>query len=315
MHPRIDPVRRCIDPIGLNKRDYEISPNRDDGSYGCVMTDFDSARPGRSRRTALAALVLAVAGIAAVNGSALAAAPALTPADSTVPARMDYLRDLATPGFYVGQYTYLQCVAASIQMMRNIILDETDYSPATQHSIWRQSRALSVYTGDGGADPYGWSRIMAPLGLGLYRIYGGTTMVDTIHAAARALAQSGRPVGLTVYSGGHAWVLSGVTATRDPAVTDDFTVLTVSISDPLWALSHHAPGTKAPSTWLTMAQLKAAFTPYHDPRRAPSIEGRYVAIVPIPTDAELTRMAGRQLIAPQSIARVPLTVLTSAVSR
>ena len=196
------------------------------------------------------------------------------------------MRDLATPGSYVGQFNYYQCVAASIQMMRNIIYGQADHSAATQHAIWVRSRALSVYTGDGGADPYGWSRDLTLSGTG-YQIYAGTSLADTIHAAARAMAQSGRPAGITVYSGSHAWVLSGITASNNPALTDDFSVISVSVIDPLWTLAKGGSGTIAPSTWLTIAQLKSKFTPYHDPRRAPSIEGRYVAIVPVPTAAEL----------------------------
>ena len=178
------------------------------------------------------------------------------------------MRDLATPGSYVGQFNYYQCVAASIQIMRNMIFGETDHSAVTQHSIWIRSRALSKYNGDGGADPYGWSRYLTQSGHrlpDLRRHVGGRHL----HAAARAMAQSGRPAGITVYSGGHAWVLNGIQATNNPALTDDFTVLSVSVIDPLWTLSKGGSGTLAPSTWLTVAQLSSRFTPYHDPRKAP----------------------------------------------
>ncbi|MGH2512868.1 MAG: hypothetical protein ACRDGQ_09295 [Candidatus Limnocylindrales bacterium] len=259
------------------------------------MTDF-GATAGRRLGRATTGFVLAIAALFALSGAAFAAQPA--PAlDGSVPARLPWMRELASPNSYVGQYTYVQCVAASIQMMTNMITGQASHSAATQHAIWVRARALSEYTGDGGIDPYGWSRYLGQAGVGSYQIYAGTSLADTIQFVARAMAQSGRPAGITVYAGGHAWVISGIRASTNPALSDTFVVQAVSISDPLWTLSRHGPGTFAPSTWFSLTQLKAYFTPYHDPRRAPSIEGRYVAIVPVPSAAELAHdNSARQVI-------------------
>jgi hypothetical protein len=245
-----------------------------------------ATQPNRVGRLGRATAALLLAGVALATFSGAALADGATAA----PPRLPWMRNLATPGTYVGQYTYLQCVAASIQMMRNMIRDQADHSAATQHSLWLQSRALSLYNGDGGADPYGWSRELSAGG-SAYQIYAGTSLDDALHDLARTVAQSGRPGGITVYSGGHAWVIAGITATNNPALTDDFSVISVAVLDPLWTTSKGGPGTIAPGTWLTVAQLKSKFTPYHDPRRAPPLEGRYVAIVPIPTPAELASPA------------------------
>ncbi|MFI5200541.1 MAG: hypothetical protein ACHQXL_09240 [Candidatus Limnocylindrales bacterium] len=262
------------------------------------MSVIQPGRLGGVGRTTAAAL-LAVAALISMSGAALAAQPAAQPtrndASTPAPARLLWMRDFSAPDTYVGQFTYYQCVAASIQMMRNMITGEADHSAATQRSIWIGSRALSKYTGDGGADPYGWSRYLTASG-SAYQIYAGSSMDATLHAAARAMAQSGRPGGITVYWGSHAWVLTGIQATTNPALTDDFTVLSVSVIDPLWTLDRGGKGSVAPLTWLTPAQLKSKFTPYHDPRRAALLEGHYVAIIPIPTAAELANPANTRQV-------------------
>lgn len=282
-----------------------------------------NAHPRRRRRgsQAVAVALLAVSGILALSGAALAADPAASassnPADSPSPApssspapspspspspspvplpappRLSYLSDFATAGSYVGQFDYVQCVGASVQMMRNMILDTSDHSPSIQRLLWYRARHWSRYTGDGGADPFGWAAVLTYTSAGPYRVYAGQSVTATLHAIARAMAFSGRPVGVTVWRGSHAWVISGVTATNDPARTDNFTVMQVSVTDPLWTLLRHRHGILAPSSWLTVAQFAAAFLPYHDASRNAAIQGRYVAILPVPTVSELTLTNGR----------------------
>jgi hypothetical protein len=280
------------------------------------MTDFDPGRPSQLRRAAAVGL-LALSGILAFNGVVLAG-DLNVPSSSSLPGavappRLSYLTDLSTTGSYVGQFNFVQCVGASVQMMRNIVLGQSDHSAYMQHLLWYRARHWSKYNGDGGADPYGWATVLTFTSAGNYRIYAGRSVADTLHAVARAIAQSGRPVGVTVWRGTHAWVISGVTATNDPAKTDDFTVLTVSVTDPLWTLLHGRRGILAPATWLTVAQFRSAFLPYHDPRRDPAIEGRYVAILPVPTATELALAVGRPVLtfgvtgSTQSPARPPMT--------
>ncbi len=254
------------------------------------MTRFHRG-PGRRAGRAVTIALLAISSLLAFSGGALAADPVATPA----PPRLSYLTDLATPGSYVGQYNYVQCVGAAVQMMRNMVLDTADHSPYMQHLLWYRARHWSKYSGDGGADPFGWAAVLTFTSAGPYRVYAGRSVADTLHAIARAMALSARPVGVTVWRGSHAWVISGVTATNDPAKTDNLTVLKVSVTDPLWTLLRGRGGIHAPSTWLTVAQFSAAFLPYHDASRNRAIEGRYVAILPVPTVSELTLTSGRSV--------------------
>ncbi len=258
----------------------------------------DQARPRHRFRRSAAAVLLALGGLIALNGVALGATPAglsqAQLASGVAPPRMAFRLDLSTSGYYVGQYNYVQCVGASVEMMRNMVLGQADHSAWMQHLLFTRARQWSRYSGDGGADPYGWAAVLTFTSAGPYAAYGGRTAGDTVHALAKAMAISGRPVGVTVWHGSHAWVVSGITATDDPARTDAFTVLTIAVTDPLWTLAHHH-GVLAPSTWLTVAQFNTYFQPYHDPKRSPGIEGRYVAVVPVPTSNELAAAIRRPI--------------------
>lgn len=48
------------------------------------------------------------------------------------------------------------------------------------------------------------------------------------------MRETGRPVGLLVWRGRHAWVRAGFTATADPREIDDFKVLEAIVLDPLY---------------------------------------------------------------------------------
>ena len=96
------------------------------------------------------------------------------------------------------------------------------------------------------------------------------------------MATTGRPAGIVVWRGTHAWVLTGFEATADPRATDDFRVITVRMADPLWPYWHvRKRAIYRPGTRLSMTTLKRNFTAYHDSRRDDRIEGKYVAIVPL----------------------------------
>lgn len=45
---------------------------------------------------------------------------------------------------------------------------------------------------------------------------------NALRKAAHMMRKTGKPVGIVVWRGAHAWVMSGFTATADPALTVDF---------------------------------------------------------------------------------------------
>ena len=73
---------------------------------------------------------------------------------------------------------------------------------------------------------------------------------------------TGRPVGLLVWRGRHAWVMSGFEATGNPASTGDFRVTRAIILDPLYPYGSSVWGpSPSPRQDLTVAAGGRQFVP------------------------------------------------------
>ncbi len=181
----------------------------------CAIVDPDGkvstmTRLSWPRRVALATLAAITIG-----------APAGLADPATAQARAPYEIDLYRSGDFVSQTNLVQCVGASIQMMRNIGVGRNDRTAATQRRFWAMARRLSPPRPPGfgkrqGASVHGWSAALRRLDVGPYTVLGYPTMQQALIAAARSIQRSGKPVGLLVWGGRHAWVMSGFQATADP---------------------------------------------------------------------------------------------------
>jgi hypothetical protein len=211
----------------------------------------------RRRRTF--ALVIALAVSLAAPAAALAA-----PRSHAVPdgspggaAARGFRMDVAESGDYVQQANFVQCVGASMQMMLNMQRPGADRTARTQVDLQDLARDWSGPRPDGvtrqGASVRGWAAGLTIRGGGPYRLVGTQTLEEALRVAASAIRDTGRPVGLLVWRGRHAWVMSGFEATADPALTDEFTVLRANILDPLWP--------HGSSTWGPSPRPGAALTP------------------------------------------------------
>jgi hypothetical protein len=100
--------------------------------------------------------------------------------------------------------------------------------------------------------------------------------------AARAIRLTGKPVGLVVWRGAHAWVMSGFTATADPAHSDGFRVTRVVIADPWYPdVSSIWGASRPPGSRLSVADLAWDYLPYDRPgRRHPKRDGKFLLILP-----------------------------------
>lgn len=267
------------------------------------MIDSSTASAGRRRvlamlwAVALGAALLVGPLVSAASGadptptpdptatSEPTATPTATPSPSPTPSPIviRYSRSLLRAGDFARQLTRYQCVGASLQTMRNMIWKINNRGPNLQRRLWKVARANSLYKADGGADPFGWATVTAlSPGYGRYVLVGADTMTEAVKVAAKGIATTGRPAGMVVWKGTHAWVMTGFEATADPNETDDFRVITIRMADPLWPYYHARKRTiYRPGMRLYMAALKRNFTPYHDRRRDPRIEGQYVVIVPV----------------------------------
>ncbi len=177
-----------------------------------------------------------------------------------------FVFDLTTPRDFVAQTNFVQCVGASMQMMLNMERPSDDRTAATQLELQELARELSGQRPDGrerqGASVRGWTAGLNLLGAGPYRLVGTTTLEEALRVAAKAIRETGHPVGLLVWRGRHAWVMGGFHATADPLSTSDFDVTGAVILDPLYPHGSKVWGpSPKPREALSPAQLGKQFVP------------------------------------------------------
>jgi hypothetical protein len=236
------------------------------------------ARTHRSWRTQapiLVALLAVVALLVAVlPGSADAALP-----------RWRGGIDLYRPGVFTTQKTWYWCTAADVQIMRNIVHHKTNHSKAQQRRFFDYMRARDRYPIPlrDGVDPVGWTAGLRHFVDPRYRLVSSGSYKDALRSAVRNLRLTNLPVAIAVAHGNHAWVLTGFTATADPAASSRFRVTSVRVTGPLWGLQSRSYGyDMRPDTKLTRKQFKRFFTPWHYPRIRMVWEGRWVSVQPVP---------------------------------
>ncbi|WP_309075809.1 hypothetical protein [Paenarthrobacter sp.] len=192
--------------------------------------------------------------------------------------------NLYQEGDFVPQYTFDWCVAASIQMAHNLI-DDTGggswASSAQQSELWEMARARSSNSFNG-ANPRGWAQVLTEVGMGPYTVVSIATYEDTLQTAARAIAETGRPVGLVMWSGRHAWVMSGFESIGDPAQFPEFQVTGVHVLDPLYPYGSGQWGpSPEPNSLLSPEQLATQFV-VREPRRwSTDLPTGYLLVLPV----------------------------------
>ena len=186
-------------------------------------------------------------------------------------------------GAFVTQKTGTWCVGASAQMMLNLIRKTHDTSYATQAALIAYARAHELQsTAEPGADPRGWANALTNAGAGTYTDRSFASMDAALAYAARRLLITGKPVGLTVGFGSHAWVMTGFTANRDPRLTSNFLVTSVDVSGPLYPMQVAKLGyfDLKPDTRLGHAQMAQVFLPYREAGGLRSWQGAWVIVAP-----------------------------------
>ncbi|MGD8485112.1 MAG: hypothetical protein PVH07_00610, partial [Chloroflexota bacterium] len=127
-----------------------------------------------------------------------------------------------------------------------------------------------------------WAELLNENGYGPYEVDRAPTRKLAIRKAARAVRLTGRPAGLVVWRGAHAWVMSGFEATADPAFSNDFKVRKVYIQDPWYpSVSTIWGASRPPDSTVAVKALASDFLPYDRPgRRHPKRDGKYMLILP-----------------------------------
>ena len=189
--------------------------------------------------------------------------------------------NLFRSGDFVPQYTFEWCVGASLQMMRNLTDAKVTRARSTQQRYWELARDLSS-SPFGGANPRGWTAALDQLGVGPYELVSIPDYDEALRAAARALRTTNRPVGLVMWRGRHAWVMSGFESKGDPRTVHDFTVTGVRVLDPLYPHGHSTWGASPePNTLLTPDRLGRQFVVRDSRRVNLGVPPGYLLILPV----------------------------------
>jgi hypothetical protein len=183
--------------------------------------------------------------------------------------------DISAPKAFVRQVTTAMCVPASMQIMINLMSDAApDRSRETQNSLYTLARSYSPWiTPDRrGASANGWAAGLNHLGFGQFETMSIGSMDEALKVAARQMRYTAKPVGLIVWAGDHAWVMSG-----------DFEVTAVWIEDPWFGRTDRTWGTGlAPHSLLSKADLADDFVTWPSRYFAPVFgqSERYVIVAP-----------------------------------
>lgn len=233
---------------------------------------------------------------APVGSGSIVAAPTRVPTPGTTPAPTasptpggPFTINLYRKGVFVHQADKDWCVAAAAQGMLNVIRLHEDGTPpdtsaTTQRILYRRIEQLTTWedSHNGGTGPGGWAALLTEMGYPYeVRVYASRSAA--LRAAATALRETRRPVGILAWAGVHSWVLTGYTATADPATTKRFTVTTARVLDPWYPwVSTRWPRSEAPNAPRDAKDLKAnvlawnlASGPY------PGRDGQFLLVVPL----------------------------------
>ena len=180
--------------------------------------------------------------------------------------------NLYREGAFIRQQTNYWCVSASVQIMINMIktADPVDVTKETQKAIskiawgnvaYKEYDGVTFKQSRYGSDPQGWVAALEKFGGGDYEWVNSKSFNAAVKSAVKAMAVTGRPVGLVVMGGKHAWVLNGFVARADPAKTNEFEVLELYVTAPGYGLISYDSGIPY-NTKLSLEQFKNFLTRY-----------------------------------------------------
>jgi hypothetical protein len=215
-------------------------------------------------------------------------APTPTPAPTLEVAQADlepFAMNLYRKGDFVAQYTFEWCVGASLQMALNMATDDSRTTRADQELLWEMARDRS-FSPFGGANPRGWTAALNELGVGPYELVSLRTFDEALNLAAEAIRETRRPVGLVMWRGRHAWVMSGFEATADPRRFDEFDVTGIRVMDPLYphGSSVWGPSPK-PNTLVTPETLAKQFVLRDSTRVNLGVPPGFLLVLPVVADS------------------------------
>jgi len=160
------------------------------------------------------------------------------------------------------QATQTWCTGASTQMMINLVYGNSDHASSSQSAYVTYAYYHSRYVARAGAEIDGWANALTYYGAGTYTVGAYASPDIALKAAATRMRITGKPVGLVVMEGHHAWVMAGFTSTGDdPAVSQNFTLTSVIIMAPDYGSISYDP---YPGSAESLAYMRTKLTGYTD---------------------------------------------------
>jgi hypothetical protein len=193
--------------------------------------------------------------------------------------------DLYRSGTFTTQQSWLWCTAAGVQIVRNIAERDNDHSASAQRQYFAWMRRHNRYDlpVSAGVDPAGWTAGLRQFVDRRYRLVASKTFDGALRSAVQRIRATRLPVALTVSRGNHGWIMTGFSATADPARTSSFKVTSVRVVGPLWGLQSRTYGyDMRPGKSLTVRQLRGFFTRWWYAPKRMVWDGLYVSIQPVP---------------------------------
>lgn len=208
------------------------------------------------------------------------------------PSGWDGSLDLYRSGSFSTQRSWLWCTAAGVQIVRNIVERDNDHSASGQRRYFDWMRRHNRYDLplSAGVDAAGWTAGLRHFVDDRYRLVASKSFDSALRSAVQRMRGTNLPVALTVSKGNHGWILTGFSATADPATDTDFKVTSVRVVGPLYGLQSATYGyDMRPGRSLTTKQLRGFFTPWWYAPKRMVWDGLYVSIQPVPVKAQIAK--------------------------
>lgn len=266
---------------GCGATDGSVRGHRDDVSAHPERGPSGTCPPGGPKRVHGPGRRLTIDGGATTAASVTATSPvsATGTTAKVAAARWSGEFNLYRKTAFVTQKDFTWCVAASVQMMVNIVRHRKDRSAATQQRMIRYAQASDhgPWGPGGGTDVTGWIAALRHFGAGRYRPVGARSAAAALRIAATAVRQTGRPAGMLVMDGRHAWVLHGFESRTDPRTDRHARITSVRVSGPLYPVQQKHGYDLRPNTELSVRALARFF----HPSEVGALAGKYVVVVPV----------------------------------
>ena len=200
-----------------------------------------------------------------------------------IPGRWYGAFDLYRSTSFSTQKRWYWCVPASIQMMLNLVHGKSDHSWGNQYRYYTYGRPRRARKFPSpGLDPQSWMLTLNRYGGGDYRVVTSSSLTTLLRYAAKRNRLTGKPVGLLVARGGHAWVMTGFQATADPALTSNYKLTAIKTMGPLWPIQKYRNRyfDSKPGAWFKMTTVPLLYGRYYDSDGRTPWTGKYVIISP-----------------------------------